>query len=127
LGALIFVGIFASMSTTHVMAAGPLLRCHGPRSAVLLPYFERVIPPTILVALSLGAVVTLTLLRDLVRNGPTLFLWHLPVCGLLVLAVSGTWQGWPWPVRLVLNASWIACQAVLVVLFLKGILVVQFP
>jgi tRNA A-37 threonylcarbamoyl transferase component Bud32 len=125
LGALLQLGVFVPMLTTHVMAAGPLLRRHGHRPAVLLPYYERVIPATFLVTLSLGLVGVLLLLGHLIRNGPFLVLWQMPVFALLALAVLSTWRGWPWPLRLALHASWVAGEALLFVLFLNGILVAQ--
>jgi hypothetical protein len=125
LGALVLLGVFVPMLTTHVMAAGPLLRRHGHRPAVLLPYYEQVIPATFLVVLSMGMVAVLTLLRHHIRNGPSLVLWQLPIIGLLALAVLSTWRGWPWPLRLALHASWVVGVALLFVLFLNGVLVVQ--
>jgi hypothetical protein len=67
-----------------------------------------------------------TLLRSLVNARPLLN-WHLPLAALLVLAILGTQRRWPWPVRLLLHAGWIASEAVLVVLLSRGVVVVQFP
>jgi hypothetical protein len=126
IGALVLLGFYVTMFTTHVMAAGPLLRRHGHRPAVLLPYYEQVLPATFLVVLSFGVVVVLTLLGHRIRNGPSLVLWQLPIIGLLALGVLSTWRGWPWPLRLALHASWVVSVALLFVLFLNGVLVVQF-
>jgi predicted Ser/Thr protein kinase len=111
--------------TIMVMAAGPLLRQHGARPVVLLPYFERAFPTTLLIALSAGFVVAELLLRHLVNIRP-LLIWYLLLLGLLALAVLATLRGWPWPVRLLLHVAWLFCLALLTVLVSRGVLTIEF-
>jgi hypothetical protein len=91
-----------------------------------LPYFERVVPTTFLFGVTVSLVALVAFLGELVRNAASLALWCSPMYVLLALAVVSTWRGWPWPVRLLLHAAWVLAQVLLVVLFLKGVLVVQF-
>jgi hypothetical protein len=42
-------------------------------------------------------------------------IWHLPLFGLLVLALVGSVRGWPWPVRLLLQAGWLVFAAMLAI------------
>src|SRR5262249_35235574 len=110
--------------TLMAMVAGPLLRQYGARPGVLLPYFERALPTIILIALSAGFVPAEFLLRRLVNVAP-LRIWYLPMLGLLALAVTGTWRGWPWPLRLLLHASWLLSLILLPVLLSKGVLTIE--
>jgi hypothetical protein len=110
LGALTVLAGVMPMVTIQVMAAGPLLRRRGPSPAVLLPYLERTIPVTVLIAL-LGALLgslagAEILLRYSINVRPTL-IWYLPAFGLLAVALTGVLRGWPWPLRLVLHAAWL--------------------
>jgi predicted Ser/Thr protein kinase len=123
----IWLGAFALLTmemliyTIMVMAAGPLLRQHGPRPTVLLPYFERALPTITLIAMLAGYAVAEFLLRRMVNVAP-LRIGYLPMLGLLVLAVVSTLRGWPWPVRLVLHGSWLLSLVLLTVLVSKGVL-----
>jgi hypothetical protein len=110
--------------TIMVLAAGPLLRDHGMRPVVLLPYFERAFPTITLIALSAGFVVAYTLLWHMVSIA-SLRPWYLTLLGLMALAVLSTWRGWPWPLRLLLHASWLFTLALLTILVSKGVLTFQ--
>jgi eukaryotic-like serine/threonine-protein kinase len=110
--------------TIMVMVAGPLLRQHGARPVVLLPYFERAFPTTILIALSAGFVIAEFLLRHLVNIAP-LRIAYLPMLAVLALAVLSTWRGWPWPLRLVLHTSWLLSLILFSVLIHKGVITFQ--
>jgi hypothetical protein len=99
-GALFVLTVGVPVLTAQVMAAGPQLRRHGPRLAVLLPYFEVSFPATVLF------VFAFTALAAHYFNSP-LQIWHLPMFGLLVLALTATLRGWPWPLRLLLHAGWL--------------------
>src|SRR5262249_10349150 len=123
-GALALLTMEMLVYTIMVMAAGPLLREHGPRPVVLLPYLERAFPTTALIALSAGFIVAETLLRRLVNVAP-LRIWYLPTLGLMALAVLSTWRGWPWPLRLLLHVSWLLSLVLLTVLINKGVLTFQ--
>jgi predicted Ser/Thr protein kinase len=123
-GALGLLTMEMLMYTIMVLAAGPLLREHGVRPVVLLPYFERAFPSTTLIALLAGVVVAETLLRHMV-NFASLRIWYLILLGLMALAVLGTWRGWPWPLRLLLHVSWLFGLALLTVLISKGVLTFQ--
>jgi hypothetical protein len=108
LGALFVLVIGVLTNTAQVMAAGPLLRRQGPFRAVLAPYFERSFPATFL----------FNFLHQIPAeryfNQP-LRIWYLPLLGLLVLALTGVLRGWPWPVRLLLHAGWLASAVVVAV------------
>jgi hypothetical protein len=107
--------------TIMVMAAGPLVRKHGARPGVLLPYFERAFPTITLIALSAGYFVADFLLRHMVNIAP-LRVWYLSLLALLALAVVSTLRRWPWPVRLMLHSSWLVCLLVYSVLIRTGVL-----
>jgi hypothetical protein len=100
LGALFVLTVGVPVLTAQVMAAGPLLRQQGPRLVVLLPYVEVAFPATVLFVFAFAAPVAHYF------NVP-LLIWHLPLFGLLVLALTATLRGWPWPLRLLLHAGWI--------------------
>jgi hypothetical protein len=91
------------IGTAQVMAAGPLLRRGGPRRAVLVPYFEVAIPATAL--FSLAFVIPL----EFQYEPLAVKIWAVAQLGLLVLALTGTVRGWPWPLRLGLHAGWLLC------------------
>jgi hypothetical protein len=106
--------------TTQVMAAGPLLRRPGPGPPVLVPYLERALPSTVLIALGCGFAVTPLLRPQLIRvpiNVLSVLISYLPLFGLLVLALTATRRGWPWPLRLVLHAGWLLGVALPTVLW----------
>jgi uncharacterized membrane protein YoaK (UPF0700 family) len=90
---------------------------------VLLPYFERALPATILIAFVLGFAAAEVLLRRYVNVRP-LLIWFMLLLGLLALA--GALRGWPWPMRLVLHAAWLFTMGLLVVLLRTGVLMVHF-
>ena len=98
----------------QVAAAGPLLRQFGPRPAVVLPYFERVIPALAL----LGQLIGLITLKGLLGMDYTrqVLPWYLALFGFLSLTLLGTIRGWAWPIRLLLHVGWIVTMGRLVVL-----------
>jgi hypothetical protein len=124
LGALALLTMEMLIYTIMVMAAGPLLREHGARPGVLLPYFERTFPTITLIALSEGYFVADVLLRHMV-NIEALRGWYLSLLALLALAVVSTLRSWPWPVRLLLHSSWLVCLLVYSVLIRTGVLTFQ--
>jgi predicted Ser/Thr protein kinase len=109
-GALFVLVAGVLVYTAQMMAAGPLLRRQGPRHAVLLPYLEAAIPATVLFTLAYMVPV------GRYFNVP-LQIWHLPLFGLLVLALTSTLRGWPWPLRLLLHGGW---------LFIAGLLAMRY-
>jgi predicted Ser/Thr protein kinase len=123
-GALGLLTMEVLIYTIMVLAAGPLLREHGARPVVLLPYFERAFPTITLIALAAGLVVAETLLRHMVKFGQ-LRTWYLTLLGLMALAVLSTWRGSPWPLRLLLHVSWLFSLALLTVLVGRGVLTFQ--
>jgi hypothetical protein len=112
---ILLVGVIPVFSAL-VMIAGPLLRRHGVRPAVLPPYLERALPLMLMVALmgSLGAILFADdlLLRLGIRARPML-IWFPPLFGFLALAFAGSLRGWPWPLRLALHAGWLCCAGLL--------------
>jgi predicted Ser/Thr protein kinase len=125
LGALGLLTMEMLIYTIMVMVAGPLLRQHGARPGVLLPYFERVFPTITLIAFSAGCLAAEFLLRRFVNIAP-LRIGYLPMLALLALAVLSTWRGWPWPLRLLLHASWLLSLILFSVLIHKGVLTIEF-
>jgi hypothetical protein len=110
-GALFVLVAGVLVYTAQMMAAGPLLRRQGPRHAVLLPYLEAAIPATVLFTLAYMVPV------GRYFNEP-LQIWHLPLFGLLVLALTSTLRGWPWPLRLLLHAGWLLSAGRMAILYL---------
>jgi serine/threonine protein kinase len=104
----VLVGCVATV-TAQVMAAGPLLRGQGPRRAVFLPYLEMAFTATLLIGLALEALFT-----QRYGNRP-LQIWYLPLFGLQVLALTGSFRGWPWRLRLLLHAGWLFSAGMLTV------------
>jgi hypothetical protein len=96
------------LCTAQVMAAGPLLRRQGSRWAVLLPYFEAAVPVTVPVGGGFGAFLIVRYVHK------PLEIWHAALFGLLLLALTSTVRGWPWPLRLVLHAGWLLSVGMLV-------------
>jgi predicted Ser/Thr protein kinase len=125
LGAVLILAGTVPMFMVQVLAAGPLLRRHGARPVVLLPYFERALPATFLTALGLGFAIALTVAVRYLDAWPAL-VWFLPVLGLLALAVRGTVRGWPWPLRLVLHAGWLLAVVMVTVFIRMGVVMVRF-
>jgi hypothetical protein len=99
-GALFVLVVGVPVYTTQVMAAGPLLRQQGPRLAVLLPYAEVSVPATMLFIKAFSALVDF-------HYNMRLRLSYSAVFVLLGLALTGTWRGWPWPLRVLLHAGWL--------------------
>jgi len=85
----------------ETLAAGHLFRRHGRLRSMIGPYFEVVVPATILV--TLGCNVSLHLAMD----GLTQHIWLVPVLPLLALAIAGVLRGWHWLLRFGLHASWL--------------------
>jgi hypothetical protein len=108
LGALFVLIVGVLGCTAQVMAAGPLLRRQRPFRAVLVPYLERAFPATALFTFLYQAP------AERYFNLPWR-IWHLTVFSLLVLALTGVLRGWPWPVRLLLHAGWLASAAMVAV------------
>jgi predicted Ser/Thr protein kinase len=125
LGALGVLTMEMLIYTIMALAAGPLLRQHGARPVVLLPYFERVFPTILLIVLSAGYLIAEFLLGHLVNIAP-LRVWYLTLLALQTLAVLSTLRRWPWPVRLLLHSSWLLYLLVLSVLIQKGVLTIEF-
>ncbi len=125
LGALGLLTMEMLMYTIMVMVAGPLLRQHGMRPVVLLPYFERAFPTLLLIAWSTGFLAAEFVLRHLVNTAP-LRVWYVPLLALLALAVASTLRRWPWPVRLLLHSSWLLCLLVFTVLMHYGVMTIEF-
>jgi tRNA A-37 threonylcarbamoyl transferase component Bud32 len=104
LGALfVLMGVLVVLA--QLMTAGPLLRRHGARPGVLVAYLEVAFPATVLLSM---AYTTSLELQYVPLN-----LWHFSLFGLLVLALTSTLRGWPWPVRLALHAGWLLSAAML--------------
>jgi hypothetical protein len=120
LGALGIVIVYMPLCTIQVMAAGPLVRRQGLKPAVLLPYFERAFPATVLYVLALGLAGGPFIIRlvqpQLKINLGFALLLYLPLLGLLALAVTSTLRGWSWPLRLLLHAGWLCNAAALAAL-----------
>jgi hypothetical protein len=107
LGALFVLVLVVLTSAAQVMAAGPLLRRQGECWAVIMPYLERALPVTVLLSLAFVA-----------PFGPAIkipLLWYLLVFGLLLLALTSTLRGWPWPLRLLLHAGWVMSAVLLAI------------
>jgi hypothetical protein len=111
-GALFVLCVGVPVFTTQVMIAGPLLRRHGPRPAVLLPYVELAFPATVLFVFALSAPL------EHYFNLP-LRIWHLALFILLGLALTGALRGWPWPLRLLLHAGWLFSSSMVALRWLK--------
>ncbi len=109
LGAL-FVLMVVLIVMAQLMAAGPLLRREGARPAVLVPYLEIAFPATALLCLAFTTAMEFQYIP--------LKVWHLSQFGLLLLALTSTLRGWPWPLRLVLHAGWLFSAAMLARRFL---------
>jgi len=107
--------------TIQVMAAGPFIRRLGTRRAVL-PYLERAIPITILLAMAPSFVAGGILVFFQIYNVPiNLFaalLSYLPMFGFLITTITSTLQEWSWRWRLALHAGWLFTAAVPTVLWL---------
>ena len=104
---LFVLGVYESICIVGTMAAGPLVRRHGRAGAVVLPYLEIVIPCTYLVVLVFRILVSPLIDATIPIGG-----WHLIglLIGLLflVLAIVAALRRWPWFVRLLLQAGWVA-------------------
>jgi hypothetical protein len=114
LGVLLMLVWAIAIFTTQVMAAGPLVRRHGARPAVLLPYLERAIPGTVLLVLSFGLVAAMVLMRHYINAQP-LLIWYVPLLGLLGLTLVAALRGWPWSIRLLLHGGWLISLGLLLV------------
>ncbi len=119
LGTLLLLPLIVLASTIQVLAAGSLVRERGASLAILLPYFERVIPSMLLIDLPLRFVTAVFLLR-LAFDFRPLLTWSVPLFGLLALALASALRGWSWPLRLLVHAGWMGCFGMLVVRVLNG-------
>jgi hypothetical protein len=120
LAALFSLVLGVPIFTITTMAAGPLLRRQGARPAVLLPYFERVVPAMILIVLVLQLAIARPVLWDYLHiDIRPILIWYLLPIVTLGLALTGTLRGWPWPYRLLLHAGWLVSAGLLVVAWLS--------
>jgi hypothetical protein len=103
-GALFVLTVGVPVFTAQVVVAGPLLRRHGPRPMVLLPYVDESVPATVLFLFAYSAPL------ERYFNLP-LRVWHLALFVLLGLALTGTRRGWPGPLRLLLHAEGCSVRA----------------
>jgi hypothetical protein len=85
----------------ETMAASLLLRRQGRVRAMLVPYLEVTFPGTTLFLFCFN------LLFGLYAGAFVVGLPHLLLFGLLVLAIAGPLRGWPWLLRLLLQAGWV--------------------
>jgi hypothetical protein len=102
IGLLGSVGFGLAAMVGETLVATTLLRRRGSTRAVILPYFE-------LVGSSVALVMWLYSLLYKLFFG--LFVWdkqYVLLLGLFVLALTSALRGWPWFVRLLLHAGWIA-------------------
>jgi serine/threonine protein kinase len=101
---------------TQVMLAGPLLRQPARRSAVMLAYFERAIPATVVISMvpsiAMAPLVVGRTSTVLNFDMPTVQLSFLPMLALLVLALISAVRCWVWPLRLVMHAAWLLAAAI---------------
>jgi len=96
--------------TLQVMVAGPLLRKHGRRYTVLLPYFERALPVMFLISnvasFTFAPLLLHRYLKQLNVDLPRVGLMYLPMFALLALAILGVQRQWPRTLRLALHVGW---------------------
>jgi hypothetical protein len=101
LGLLFVLGLAENIGIAGTMVAGPLLRRHRRIAAVALPYLEVAVPGTVLIFLAFG------LLFGLYVDKLTVQVWHAVLALFLVLTVGAALRGWPWFVRLLVQAGWL--------------------
>jgi hypothetical protein len=98
-------------SVISVIFRGRLLRRQAPWHAVLFRYFEISFPMTVLLGFIFDASLAASYFNIPFQ------IWYLPLVGLL-LGLTSTMRGWPWPLRLLLHVGWLYCTGVLVVRWL---------
>jgi hypothetical protein len=102
LGMLSVLGILGLIFVVETLAAGSLLRRHGRVRLIIVPYFELVLPVTLVILL-----VGVVLFRS-ARGQFDQYRGALLVLPLLALALTGVLRGWHWGLRAVLHAGWLA-------------------
>jgi hypothetical protein len=98
--------VMASLCIIETLAAGMLLRRHGRLSAAIGPYIELVIP------IALAIVFSSSVLFRLATVGLNERAWHLFMVPVLLLAIIGVLRRWPWRLRTLLHAAWVASLCV---------------
>ena len=98
--------VMASLCIIETLAAGMLLRRHGRLSAAIGPYIELVIP------IALAIVFSSSVLFRLATGGLNERAWHLFMVPVLLLAITGVLRRWPWRLRTLLHAAWVASLCV---------------
>jgi Protein kinase domain len=98
--------VMASLCIIETLAAGMLLRRHGRLSAAIGPYIELVIP------IALAIVFSSSVLFRLATVGLNERAWHLFMVPVLLLAITGVLRRWPWRLRTLLHAAWVASLCV---------------
>jgi hypothetical protein len=115
LGMVEVVALMGLIFVVETSAAGHLLRRHGRLRSIIGPYFELVIPATMLVLL----VGNLSL--HFATDGLSRHRGLLPVLPLLALAITGILRKWPWLLRTGLHAAWLGALCAFIVLRSRGI------
>jgi hypothetical protein len=103
LGALFCLVPTVVFVTGQTVVAGALLRRSGHVRGMIVRYAEL----SVLVVL-LGAGTIRRLAGIVLGGGDVPMAAYLLLCGLMLLALVGALRGWPWPLRLVLHAAWVA-------------------
>jgi hypothetical protein len=111
LGMLTVLVFLASVCVVEVLAAGMLLRRHGRVRAMIVPYLELAVPCTLAVVIGLANF--FRLVGGSVR--PQGFLFFVTMTPALALTITGALRRWPWPVRTLLHAGWVALLSGLVI------------
>jgi serine/threonine-protein kinase len=109
----LYLIILFLVPAVEALAAGSLWRRYQRPWPVTAAYVERIIPLALTLILGGQAVLTPFVLRVMViedwfgtyQRG----YWPMQVAlVVLVVAQVAAWRGWPWPLRLLLHAAWIA-------------------
>jgi hypothetical protein len=104
---LVLLGFICVIGT---LAAGSLLRRHERVHEIIGPYFERVIPATVLVQFMIGVPYRSA------TGEISQYAWLLPAFPLLALALTGVLRRWHWILRACLHAAWVGALSTGVVL-----------
>jgi hypothetical protein len=122
LGMLSALGLVGLICVVGMLAAGSLLRRHRRVPRIIGPYFELVLPAT-LVVIFVGAVIRRLAGDGLGRHSWYLVLpylgrysWYLVVLPLLALALTAVLRKWHWMVRTLLHAGWVAVLAASIIM-----------
>jgi hypothetical protein len=102
LGALAMIGPIFVVET---LTAGSMLRRQERVRRIIGPYFELVIPATLLVVV-VGAVSF-----RFAAEGLSRYHWLLPVIPFLALAITAVLRQWHWSLRVLLHAGWLVALA----------------